>query len=1086
MYQIELPELKNLIYKNVGCKNKVEHLIVQSTKASFNWVESNRSYDVIQINGTNILVSSNKNIENIEFEYVIRSNIKFTESNFTEGKVTLKEWLKHPELKSYSNDEVIGSWTKSFNFIEEDLETNTFGLREPQIAALYAILSHLKSKEGIVGTVVMPTGTGKTETMLSTLIAKKLEKIIIAVPSDALREQIYKKFLKLGLLKKFGIVEEKALNPKVGIWYENFKDNEELINFINSSNVIVTTMNVLTNNHLETLNLIDEKISNIFIDEAHHVEATTWKTVSNAFDSDKILQFTATPFRNDRKRLDGKVIYNFSLKKAQEQGYFKPIKFISIREYDLKKADQMIAQQAVDILREDLSKGYDHILMARCSDKSRANEVFEYYKNFTDLSPILVYSGIPNSKKILEDIVNKKHKIIVAVNMLGEGFDLPQLKIAAFHDIRKSLPITLQFAGRFTRTAIDTTLGHATFIANIALGETEDELSELYAQDSDWNILLSDLSNGKINEQIELNDFIKGFQNLENSKIPFQNIRFSLSAVVFKNNGNSFNLSKFKKGIRGYEDFEYKFSDINNDKNTAVIITASKSQIEWVNYKEVFGLDWILYVIYYDEINKLLFIHSSDRSSLYHGLANEILNGNATLIDKLSVFKSFHEIKRVSLQNVGLKEYLNRKIRFSMKVGTDIQDALSIAEQQRGEKAFVFGTGYSEGKKITLGCSYKGRIWSYLRNDIKEFIKWCNIVGEKLIDPSIDPNQLLKHTLIPKSINQIPSIHPTHIDWNENFYLMNELKINIRDNDEINIAFCELHLIDCDAKKGIVFELITPAKRYKFKKVLFESQDQHGNSFPNFSISKIDSEDAKIKIGNNIISLDEYFNINPPVIWFADGSSLEGNEFVELKSVIRPYPVESLISWNWDNVDLSKEAQDVDPIQTDSIQYKVLTELKKMDFDVIYDDDYAGEIADIITIKELESLIQVQLYHLKFALKGKVNKRVDNFYEVCGQAQKSIHWKHKTGLEFFQHLLKREPKVLSGKTRSRIEKGSKENLERLLQIAKNQKPMSFEVFIVQPSLSKQATTDSIMTLLGVTENYLKEVADIDLKVIVNQ
>ncbi|MDM1277381.1 hypothetical protein HXZ65_03795 [Acinetobacter indicus] len=75
MYQIELPELKNLIYKNVGCKNKVEHLIVQSTKASFNWVESNRSYDVIQINGTNILVSSNKNIENIEFEYVIRSNI---------------------------------------------------------------------------------------------------------------------------------------------------------------------------------------------------------------------------------------------------------------------------------------------------------------------------------------------------------------------------------------------------------------------------------------------------------------------------------------------------------------------------------------------------------------------------------------------------------------------------------------------------------------------------------------------------------------------------------------------------------------------------------------------------------------------------------------------------------------------------------------------------------------------------------------------------------------------------------------------------------------------------------------------------
>ena len=66
------------------------------------------------------------------------------------------------------------------------------------------------------------------------------------------------------------------------------------------------------------------------------------------------------------------------------------------------------------------------------------------------------------------------------------------------------------------------------------------------------------------------------------------------------------------------------------------------------------------------------------------------------------------------------------------------------------------------------------------------------------------------------------------------------------------------------------------------------------------------------------------------------------------------------------------------------------------------------------------------------------------------------------------------------------ERSREEYRERLLRIAKNNKPMNFEVFIVQPSLSKQATTTSIMTLLGVTENYLKEVADINLKVIVNE
>jgi superfamily II DNA or RNA helicase len=50
--------------------------------------------------------------------------------------------------------------------------------------------------------------------------------------------------------------------------------------------------------------------------------------------------------------------------------------------------------------------------------------------------------------------------------MLGEGFDLPELKIAAFHDIRKTLAVTLQLAGRFTRARHD--LGDATFIANLA------------------------------------------------------------------------------------------------------------------------------------------------------------------------------------------------------------------------------------------------------------------------------------------------------------------------------------------------------------------------------------------------------------------------------------------------------------------------------------------------------------------------------------------------------------------------------------------------------------------------------------------
>jgi superfamily II DNA or RNA helicase len=65
--------------------------------------------------------------------------------------------------------------------------------------------------------------------------------------------------------------------------------------------------------------------------------------------------------------------------------------------------------------------------------------------------------------------------------MLGEGFDLPNLKIAAIHNIRKSLPITVQLAGRFTRTKFDESLGNASIIVNLKDTDVRKELEKFYA-----------------------------------------------------------------------------------------------------------------------------------------------------------------------------------------------------------------------------------------------------------------------------------------------------------------------------------------------------------------------------------------------------------------------------------------------------------------------------------------------------------------------------------------------------------------------------------------------------------------------------
>ncbi|GAH61524.1 unnamed protein product, partial [marine sediment metagenome] len=162
----------------------------------------------------------------------------------------------------------------------------------------------------------------------------------------------------------------------------------------------------------------------LFIDEAHHIAAKKWKAFKKRFESNKILQFTATPFRNDDKPVGGKIIFNYPLKKAQKDGYLRPIRFSPVLEFDFKKADEVIANKAVEQLRDDSEK-YNHILMARVNSIKRANEVFLIYKEkYPEFNPVQIHTGIKSPKtreKIRRKIINCDSRIVVCVDMLSFG-----------------------------------------------------------------------------------------------------------------------------------------------------------------------------------------------------------------------------------------------------------------------------------------------------------------------------------------------------------------------------------------------------------------------------------------------------------------------------------------------------------------------------------------------------------------------------------------------------------------------------------------------------------------------------------------
>ena len=226
-------------------------------------------------------------------------------------------WLRHPlqMAKGYDHRkairDVLDSWNGAFAYVQEDPSQDIPGLRGPQIGALHAVHAHWAVTDA-TATIVMPTGTGKTDTMLSILVSAECQRLLVVVPTDALRSQIVDKFLTLGALKDPGCtaLRASALHPIVAMLRRIPREVRDVDELFTHAQVVVTTSSIAGQCTARVRERMAELCPYLFIDEAHHTEAPTWSMFKAAFKSRRILQFTATPFREDGRPLDGKIIFN--------------------------------------------------------------------------------------------------------------------------------------------------------------------------------------------------------------------------------------------------------------------------------------------------------------------------------------------------------------------------------------------------------------------------------------------------------------------------------------------------------------------------------------------------------------------------------------------------------------------------------------------------------------------------------------------------------------------------------------------------------------------------------------------------------
>ena len=161
---------------------------------------------------------------------------------------------------------------------------------------------------------MLPTGTGKTETMLAAMVANRVRKVLVIVPSEPLRTQLSRKFISLGMLQEINAISKTALFPIVGTLLHIPKKVEIVDEMFSKCQVVVATAQLLSQCSHEVLTAMSIYCNYLFVDEAHHREAASWSKLINYFEKCHIFQFTATPYRNDDKPITGKIIFNYSLR----------------------------------------------------------------------------------------------------------------------------------------------------------------------------------------------------------------------------------------------------------------------------------------------------------------------------------------------------------------------------------------------------------------------------------------------------------------------------------------------------------------------------------------------------------------------------------------------------------------------------------------------------------------------------------------------------------------------------------------------------------------------------------------------------
>lgn len=835
----------------------------------------------------------------------------------------------------------------------------------------------------------MPTGSGKTAVLIAAAFLLRPKRVLIITPSRLVREQISEQFETLEVLKKINAIPEIIESPKVFSTQErvtSLNDWERMRDY----DVVVGTLPSISPSFTDIPSPPEDLFDLILVDEAHHSPAKTWQSVIDSFDDAKKILLTATPFRRDNKEIKGRLIYAYSLSKAYQDGIYGEISYVPV---ELKEgssiSDAEIAKEASRQFRKDKEDGYDHRIMVRTDSKKRASELLKIYEKNTDLRLKLVKGehSLRHVKTVIKDLSEGELDGIVCVDMMGEGFDFPSLKIAAIHSPHKSLAVTLQFVGRFARTS-GSNLGPAKFIA--IPSEIKIESERLYKSGAVWQEMIANLSSSRVEKESKVREALESFESIgECDDEEFDDI--SLYTIEPYHHTKIYSVSgtvDLKNEIEWPRDIEVIYERFSDNLNAAIYLTKEVKKSSFSKDDRFNNVTHDAFIIYHDIEASLIFLCFTRRTEgFYEMVMQGVTDGDYKILPLVKVNRALNGLKNHEIFSVGMRNRSQSSTSESYRMisGSGADKAIQPSDARLFHRGHSFGGAEENGVAVTLGISSASKVWSNKYSQIPGIIQWCKSIANKINSDCNESTECgLDILSVGEELKSIPD-DVMYCDWDKEVYKGSYMaQYSALDG---TTKICQL--LDCDL--SIDYESITQSELI-FTISIEEEIFRYKYSIENNAMFQCcgDKEVMIIKMGSTN-ELSQFLYEYPIVFFTGSLSSFFGTSFMKAHDPnTLNYSLELIqsVDWKGKGVDIKNECK---PASSDgiSIQEFLSEELSKNnDFDVVYFDHGTGEVADFITVQSDQERVLVEFYHCKKSGGMSAGDRVEDAYEVCGQSVK--------------------------------------------------------------------------------------------------